>query len=139
MTEVAIAFGIWGFVAITKNSSIASMQALQAKLESTGRFHATSVMDNTFSNKSGTTRSIIVQTHVDGPLDQSDQDLKLLYHLAFQTIREQQLDLSQYNNLRVGLRMSYNLGIRKRYRTLFQDENPSKSGDRKDSGSDTNF
>jgi uncharacterized RDD family membrane protein YckC len=131
---VTIAVGIWGVMAISRNAAIANMKGIATKLESTGKFHSTSVVDNTFSNNSGTARSIIVQTHVDGPFDQSREDLKPLYDLAFLTIRDQVRDLSPYNNLRVGLRLGYNLGIRKRYTTLFQDENPSKPGERRDAG-----
>ena len=73
-----------------------------------------------------------------GPLDQTREDLKASYDLAFQTIRELMKDLSRYDNLRVGLRLGYNLGIRKRYTTLFEDENP-RTGERKDAGSWNNF
>jgi hypothetical protein len=136
---VVIVAGVWGFTAIMKSSAIGSMQEIQAKLESTGRFHSTSVMDNTFRNSAGTVRSIVVQTHVDGPLGQTKEELKPSYDIAFQTIRDQIKDLSQYQNLRVGLRLGYDLGIRKRYLTLFEDENPSKPGERRDAGSSSNF
>lgn len=129
---VMIVVGIWSFMAVTKHTAIAAMQEIQTKLESTGKFNATSVMDNTSSNESGTIRSIIVQTYAGGPLTQNREDLKPLYDLAFQAIRDQIKDLSPYNNLRVGLRFGYNLGIRKRYTVLFQDENPSKPGERTD-------
>jgi uncharacterized RDD family membrane protein YckC len=139
ITAVAIAAGIWGLMAIQKSPTIANVLDIATKLESTGKFHSIGVTDNTSSNNSVTTRSIIVQAHVDGPFDQSKEDLKPVYDLAFQTIRDQVRDLSPYNNLRVGLRLGYNLGIRKRYTTLFQDENPSKPGERRDAGSNTNF
>jgi hypothetical protein len=96
-------------------------------------------MDNTFKNSSGATHSIIIESHVEGPLGQTKEDLKANYDLAFQAIRDQIKDLSQYNNLRVGLRVGYDIGIRKRYNTLFQDENPANPGERKDSGSRSNF
>lgn len=139
ISAVIIIAGVWGFMAIKKNTALASMQEVKTKLEATGKFHSRSVMDNSFSTGSGTTRSIIVQAYVGGPLGQSKEDLKPLYDLAFQTIRDQVKDLSPYNNLRVGLRQGYNLGIRKRYTILFEDENPCKPGDQKDAGSNTNF
>lgn len=138
---VTVVIGIWSFVTITKNSAVNSgpLQELQNNLESTGKLSAISVTDKTSSNRSGTTRSIIVHAYVAGPLNQTRKDLKPLYDLAFQTIRNQIKDLSPYNNLRVGLRFGYNIGIRKRYTILFQDENPSNPGERRDAGSSSNF
>ncbi len=139
VSVVIVVIGIWSFTAINKNTTIAAMLEIRDKLESTGKFSTTTVLDNTFSNNSSSTRSIVVQTFVGGSLNQKREDLKPLYDLAFQTIRDQIMDLSPYHNLRVGLRFGYNLGIRKRYTTLFQDENSSKPGDRKDAGSNSNF
>lgn len=101
-------------------------------------FHATIVSDSAFSNGVGTTRSIIVQAHVNGALGQTREDLRPLYDLAFQTIRRQLPDVAKYSTLRVGLRLGYNLGIRKRYTTVFQDEHPT-AGERTDAGSDSAF
>jgi hypothetical protein len=134
-----LAVGIWSILVISKNPSMVDMREIKSKLESTGKFRSTSVMDNTFKNNSFTTHSIIVESHVDGPLSQTKEDLKPYYDLAFQAIRDQIKDLSQYNNLRVGLRVGYDIGIRKRYHTWFQDENPANPGQRKDSGSRSNF
>lgn len=139
ISALAIIGGVWGFLGISKSSAFKELQEIQNKLESTGNFRQTSVMDGTFRNDSGTTRSIIVQAHVKGSFEQSREDLKPAYDLAFQAIRDQVKDLSHYDNLRVGLRLGYDLGIRKRYLTLFQDESPSKPGERKDSGSNSNF
>ena len=139
VSAVIILVGLWSFTAVKRNPAIATLLDIRNKLESTGKFNLTNVTDNTFSNNSNTTRSIIVQTFVGGSLNQTREDLKPLYDLAFQTIRDQVKDLSPYNNLRVGLRFGYNLGIRKRYTTLFQDESPGKPGERKDSGANNNF
>ncbi|MES2963934.1 MAG: RDD family protein [Bdellovibrionota bacterium] len=139
ISGVAILVGIWGFIALTRFVSMAGLRDVQAKLEATGRFRSTSVADQTFKKNSVSTRSLIVQTHVDGSFDQTSEDLKPSYDLAFQTIREQIMDLSAYDNLRVGLRLGYNLGIRKRYTTIFQDENPKNPGERRDAGSRSNY
>jgi hypothetical protein len=139
VSAIVIAGGIWGFVSISKNLPMASLLRIQSKLESSGVFHGTSVMENTVSFGSGTTRSIFVQASVAGPLGREREDLRPEYDLAFQAIRDEIKDLSKYNFLRVGLRMGYNLGIRKRYLTLFQDENPIKPGERKDGGSKTDY
>lgn len=139
ISAIAVVVGVWGFMEIKKNTTIASMQEIQTKLESTGKFRLVTAADGTFRNNADITRSIIVQAHVDGPFDQTREDLKPSYDLAFQTIRDQVKDLSQYNNLRVGLRLGYNLGILKRYTTLFQDENPNNPGERKDADSTSSF
>lgn len=139
ISAIVIVIGICAFMAINKNFDMATMQELKTKLEATGKFREVSVNDNTFKNNSGTTHSLIVQAHVDGTFDQTKEDLKPSYDLVFQAIRDQIKDISQYNNLRVGLRLGYNLGIRKRYTTLFLDENPNKPGERKDAGSHTDY
>ncbi len=139
VSAVIVVLGLWSIAAITEIFDMATMQDVQAKLESTGQFSGTRVTSHFVSTKSGTTRAIIVHAFVGGPLDQTREDLKPLFDLAFQTVRDQIKDLSSYDNLRVGLRFGYFLGIRMRLMTLFQEENPSHPGGRKDAGSSSNF
>ncbi len=139
VSAVAIVIGLGRPTINTQNAHLLELQELAAKLESSGKFSATRVVDNTFSGPGGTTRTIVVQAYVGGPIDQTADDLKPRYDLAFQAIRDQIKDLSAYNNLRVGLRLGYDLGIRTRYITLFQDENPSKFGERREAGSNSHF
>ncbi|MEI7489182.1 MAG: RDD family protein [Chryseobacterium sp.] len=134
--------GIWSKITIKKNSALTNIQEIQKKLTSSGKFHVISIND--FTNYQAkpltlTSRSFTLQALVDGPFNQSKEDLKPLYDIAFQTVRDQLKDLSQYNNLRVGLGMGYDLGIRKKYIILYQDENAQIPGERKFTGSHINF
>lgn len=139
ISAVVIAVGIWGLKVIMKDGVIADFQKIQSKLEATGRFHTTSINNFTFSTKSGTTRSMLVQTHIARPLNASRKDLKSEYDLVFQAIRDQIKDVSKYDNLRVGLRLGYNFGIRRRYITMFLDEDPNNPGERKEAGANNDF
>lgn len=139
ISVVVIGLEFWGFKTLKKEIPFADLLRIQSKLESAGNFTSTSVNYLTYSDKSGIARSIIVQTHIDKPLKSGSKDLKNEYDLAFQAIRDQMKDLSKYNNLRVGLRLGYNLGIRRRNITYFQDEDPKRPGERKDSGSNNDF
>ncbi len=131
---LVLILGALGAVYLWNAAPIPSLLRIRTNLHATGKFRAISVSHNVFRNSNETVRSLIVQAHVNAPLSSKPEDLKPHYDQAFQTLRAEFGDVSQYQVLRVCLSTGYNLGIRSRYNTYMVDEDPANPGNRRFGG-----
>ncbi len=120
-----------GMRAIEKTQDMDKLERIFNRLQESGTFLDVSATLHIFNpSENKPVRSVNLRVHVPGHFDTTEDDLKAAYDEAFRTVREEMPNIKEYDKINVAMKVGYDIGIRKKFKTMFETED-LKSGERK--------